>query len=114
MMALFSLVAIALAPAPAAASDQVTVIENPVWVRKPDGQDMARFYPGGGSGAAVVRCHVDEAGKLEPCEVVSETKPGFGAAAIKVAGRFKMKPVLPNGHSVKGGVVVVPIRWQIN
>jgi TonB family protein len=114
MKALPILVAIAFTPAAAIADDIGPVIQNPVWIRKPDGMDMARFYPGGGSGEAVVKCRVDEAGKLKPCEVVSETSSRFGAAAIKVAGRFQMKRVMADGQSVKGGQVVVPIRWVIN
>ena len=42
MKALPILMAIALAPAAAVAADDVVVIQNPVWIRKPDGIALKR------------------------------------------------------------------------
>lgn len=115
MKRLFLAAAMAVTAAgPAAAEEDVAVIQAPSWIHRPEGPDMARTYPGGRDSAAVIRCSVNEAGKLETCEVLSESRPGVGKAALKLAPRFQMRPTTPDGRSVKGGVVTIPIRWSMN
>lgn len=69
------------------------------WARHPTGADFARYYPKTAAdrsipGRAILDCDVDAAGALEHCRVVEETPldHGFGDAALKLSGLFKMKP----------------------
>lgn len=95
------------------------MITRPNWLRKPDGEDLARAYPaaarqGGVSGRSSMRCVVTARGTLTSCRVISETPAGagFGPAALRVASRYQMSPRQENGQSVDGGEVTVPIVWQ--
>lgn len=112
----------ALTPHPSAAADPmddtfVPLITDPDWAKKPNGNDVAGFYPetaqikhqGGG---AVIVCRVLKNGGLEDCTVIIESPEGFdfGNAARRMALRkFKMKPLTVAGKPFSGGVVVIPI-----
>jgi protein TonB len=94
------------------------LIEKPEWVAFPQGNDMAAAYPYDGrsaSGGATIRCRVTANGSLTACEVLSETPEGggFGVASLKVSKFFRMKTTMKDGRPVKGGVVVIPIKWNI-
>jgi protein TonB len=96
------------------------VIGNPTWLRKPSGEEMARYYPDsaarrGVSGLATLSCSVTAAGTVRDCEVVGETPQtaGFGAAALKLAKLFKMAPQTMDSQPVEGGTVRIPIRFTI-
>ena len=60
-----------------------------------------------------MKCRVTEQGTLADCSVVSEDPPGegFGEAALKLSGGFRMEPKTADGQSVKGAVIVIPIRF---
>lgn len=95
-------------------------ITSPDWERKPNGDDLARYYPDGAAkqglgGLATVACKVTNAGDLTACAIETEDPPGagFGDAALKLAAFFKMKPLTKDGLPVAGGVVRVPIRFAI-
>jgi protein TonB len=96
-----------------------SVIQNPDWLRKPSGEDLARYFPEraarmGVDGRATLSCRVTSKGTLESCSVVSED-PGdqdFGSAAIKLSKLFKMRPMTRDGAPVEGGQVRIPIRFQ--
>ncbi len=61
---------------------------------------------------AVIACSVNKAGELTTCSVEQEApdRHGFGAAALTLAPKFRMHPVV-DGRSVEGGVVRIPIRF---
>lgn len=90
----------------------------PGWSAKPSGLDMARAAPRdammkGLSGTTILFCFVDPKGRLNNCEVEREEHPGngFGAAALRVASKFRMKPTKPDGTSVSGETVKFPVRF---
>jgi TonB family protein len=115
--------AIALAGAGAvwaAAPAKPHLIEQPDWLRKPNGDDVAKFYPeaamdAGKEGMAVIDCRVRTDGTLRACRVKKQSpaKYGFGAAALKMSAEFRMKPQSRDGHPTSGGKVSIPIKFML-
>lgn len=96
------------------------VISNPAWAERPTARDMAGVYPAraarsGLSGAGTIRCGVRTNGSLMNCAVVSESPAdeGFGAAALALAPRFRMRPRTVNGRPATGGTVTIPMRFNV-
>jgi TonB family protein len=95
-------------------------IYDPVWMRSPDPDDLAKAFPsaaaaaGDKDGSATLDCTVAHNGSLTDCNVVSETPTGlgFGAAALKVAAGMAMSPWTAQGVPVDGGHITLPIRLQ--
>lgn len=88
------------------ASPGPVMIENPRWLRRPSGLD--RYYPrrareSGIEGAVQLDCLVSPLGVLR-CAVISETPAnwGFGAAALRIAGDYRMAPALRDGAATEG------------
>ena len=83
------------------------------WARVPNGDDMARTYPraaedhGVSRGKATLRCKLTDNGYLTACSVVSESPEGFGfgAAALRLADRFRLK------DEAEGSEIDIPITW---
>lgn len=103
-------------PAPAAPS-----LDDPVWVRRPSGVDLARAFPqaaleAGVEGRAVIACEVAVDGALTGCTVAAEEPKGYGLgeAALKVAPEFRMETRARSGAPVAGARVRIPIRFGIN
>ena len=97
------------------------VVVRPRWRKIPNGDDMARFYPEdamrrGLSGKVVMQCNVAREGTLYGCAIITETPPnaGFGAAALKLAPYFEMTPQMEDGRPVAGGVVRIPVVFNID
>ena len=93
-------------------------IQNPDWLDKPNGDDLADVYPEkaqieGLGGSARMECGVTVSGILVNCHVLEESPPGygFGEAVLKLAPKFKMTPRMRDGVAVASGTVVIPVRF---
>lgn len=118
VLAIWLLAGPALAQSGAAAPPYA--VTNPDWLRKPQGRDLARFYPDRAQreevgGAATILCSVTVKGGLEACRVVSEAPVGygFGQAALRLSQTFQMKPKMDDGTPVAGGTVRIPIVFRV-
>jgi TonB family protein len=106
---------------PAGSADPARhVVTNPDWLRRPVGEDLARYYPEAAArrnveGRAVIACLVTAQGRLDPCHVEEEapTGYGFGDAAVNLSHFFAMRPMTVDGTPVSGGRIVIPIRFRL-
>jgi hypothetical protein len=116
-MPVFGLLLLSVLAAPGAVNSApaTPVITQPDWQRTPNSQDMLNLRQAiTTSSLAQIRCRVDAQGALYACKVVSETPPGVGAgaAALKLAPAFRMKPATLDGKPVAGGEVVIPVHFD--
>lgn len=86
----------------------------------PQNEDMQREYPPlarmmGLPGRSVMTCKANLAGALEDCHVVSEEPAGmgFGAAAVRTAAYFRVRPASREGRPVEGSITI-PMHWQMD
>jgi TonB family protein len=93
--------------------------DGPGWLRKPTVEDLARVYPREAVrkriwGRAVMHCKVTVTGTLSDCAILEEAPEdmGFGAAVLRLAPKFQMSATTPDGKSVEGARVDIPIRFQ--
>ncbi len=114
--ALVALVATAASTAPAATPP--TVLNPADCSALPTGHDIGRYYPAhaarmGIGGKVLLRCVVGDDGSMHDCAVASETPrdEDFGAAAMKVATLFRLKPTTRDGAPTAGKTIVIPLRF---
>lgn len=95
------------------------MVADPDWRRQPTGDDIARYYPEAAqqkhvTGRVVIACLVALDGQLTGCKTVSESPPGwgFGEAAGRLSGQFRMWPRTIDGQPVDSGQVRIPIMFS--
>jgi protein TonB len=105
---------------PAPPPPRPTVITQPDWIRRPNADDLAQYYPDraqrlGVAGSAELACTVTQQGTLTECSVANEepSDQGFGTAALKMTRLFKMRPQTRDGQPVGGAKINIPIRFQL-
>ena len=91
---------------------------TPDWRRRPSLEEVARVYPAPAlaarqGGLARLACVADAAGLLRDCYVAGEDPAGygFGEAALRLQSIYAMRPMLPDGRSVTGGRLRIPIQF---
>jgi hypothetical protein len=96
------------------------IIRSPDWTRLPTGDEFADLFPDGArakgiSGEAVIQCKAAPDGALTDCVMLREAPLGlgFGAATLKSARHFRMRPTLADGKTVDGAIVLIPVKWQL-
>lgn len=104
--------------APGEAASVTSLVVKPIWDRRPAFDDQMRVYPKAAAdaflvGTARIACTVTEAGSLADCVVDGEEPAGagFGASAVSLADRFRMRPVDRDGAPVAGRRLYLPIRF---
>lgn len=102
-----------------AASPKPAGGQAPSWLRRPSRADVDQAYPRNAlrkdiAGQVVMECTVDGAGKMTDCKILSETplNRGFGAATLSLAPQFTMTATTPDGASVAGFKVSIPVTWN--
>ena len=102
------------------AGEQAGWVVRPDWTLRPDAEDVGRTYPARAkardiSGLVVFACKVTGAGRLAPCEVISEEPQGLGFAdgGLQLTRLFKMKPLDAAGVAVEGRLIRLPIAYRI-
>lgn len=97
-----------------------TLVENPDWGIRPNGADVARYYPDRAmrrnlQGRATVVCQVVSDGALANCLVVDEMPAGenFGDAVLHLAALFRIKPLTKDGAPTVGRWIKLPIKFRL-
>jgi TonB family protein len=95
-------------------------VTGPRWLRRPNGEDIARNYPDVAAkeeiaGRATIICKVVAGGTLDQCEVASQSPDGkgFGEAAQRLGRLFKMQEADASGELVIGRTIRIPIVFRL-
>lgn len=85
----------------------------PAFVRRPDGDDIARVYPRFAmqrrrGGMATLHCWIQINGRLRDCVLQDQVPPGqgFGNAALELAPIIRMKPATREGQPIESEVTI--------
>lgn len=117
---LLSLFALALvAQAPAAPPSPEADFGHPVWVETPSPADVAETYPSsayasGQTASVALICRASLAGRLNDCQVISDTAPGagFDQASLELARHYRMKALGSDGRPMIGRLVRLSVGWK--
>ena len=98
---------------------QPSRITNPEWETQPSTADLNMVYPRlalrlGIDGVATLHCTVDVTGDLTGCAPILEQPKGFefGAAAMRLVPRMKMRPQTRDGVPLGGAAVNSPLNFN--
>lgn len=98
-------------------TNKLAVLSDPTWDAAPSFADMAAAWPkraNGDAGHVSMRCGIAPEGGLKSCHVVAETPTGdgFGAAALALSSKFRLR--LPPGafEGLKKAIVTVPVHFN--
>ena len=81
------------------------LVTRPVWIAAPSrAQVAAAAAQAHAQGGAVIRCRVEEDGRLSTCSTFSEDAPGLGVAARGLTDAFRMS--FPEGFDWRRGIDV--------
>ncbi|MFT3727037.1 MAG: energy transducer TonB [Terricaulis sp.] len=103
------------APPPQSGPPDLTGVR---WMHRPTRRDFQNAYPrralfAGQNGHVTLSCTANSAGGLN-CSVTNESPGGygFGRAALDLSRKFRLEPATPDGRSVAGGQVDLPIEFR--
>jgi TonB family protein len=95
------------------------ILVSPKWVKRPSGDDLARFYPPGAvssntEGLVILECQVQPDGHLATCSVAKEDpeKQDFGDAALKLVTKLQIDVTRGPGLKAPGKLINIPVRFQ--
>jgi TonB family protein len=102
---------------PAALRDYRRTITRPTFTAAPTRAEVAAAHPAAArdiAGRVTMDCEADANGALHRCSVQAEEPRGrgFGKAARDLAPRFRLAPTFPDGESVKGLMIRVPVQFS--
>jgi TonB family protein len=90
------------------------------WLHRPTQRDFDNAFPrraayAGARGHVTLDCTATGSGALD-CSVAQEDPRGmgFGRAALDLSRKFRLEPMTPDGRSVAGGHVELPIEFRPN
>jgi TonB family protein len=90
---------------------------DPRWRRLATSEEIAAVYPAeakkqGVEGRVFMACNVTRSGAVVDCKITSETPigSGFGAAALKLAPKFRLTPKIRGGKAVPT-TINIPVSW---
>ena len=92
------------------------VIRDGSWARRPRPEFPSTALDAGiQEGAVELRCEVSSSGRVEACEVLSETPPGygFGPSALAAAAEARLSPRTVDGVATAGSMRFT-IRYRLD
>lgn len=93
------------------------VVGKPSWSTIPSAAEIAGVFPPElvGSLRVTLQCQVAQGGAVGDCRVEKEDPDGkgLGAGALKLTDKFRVSTWTMQGLPVVGGLVVIPIRYEV-
>lgn len=119
-MRLMALLAALAVLGPTAGAQAETSSLGPGWIAAPTITDVKAVYPPQArqehvEAMVLLSCTVTATGNLKDCTVLKEGSPGagFAQAALALVPKYRMNPKAPDGSSMEGATVALPVRFQI-
>jgi TonB family protein len=109
----------AIVPFSAALAADPAAVSDADWESRPSFADVERAYPAaaikdGVNGSGGLACTLRKDGSLASCTIASEApaNAGFGAGALSLAGKYRMKPDVVQSRLARSPNVMVPFTWK--